>query len=429
MCGGRLVGVIGLDTVRKPKQWDSDTVALLEAVGCNLANAVARQRAEITLRRSEQRLQAILDNSPTIVSVKDLKGRYLHVNREYERLFNVKREQVIGQTDYDLFPREFADRFRANDKKVLASRGPVEFEEFAPLADGTHTYISNKFCLYDTDGEPYAICGISTDITERDRTARLLVQQEKFLRLSQRAAHVGSWEWDVDARTVRWSEEMYRIHGIAPEQFDGTFEAAMALVHPDDRERIAPKIPSLLTAGGDIELEYRIVRPDGTVRFAAATGAYIKDDDGRVTRALGIVRDVTERKRTEDALRQSERRLQAAQSLARLGHWEWDIANDIVYWSDELYRIVGRAQTTAPIGIDDYIGCVHPVDRPRVRRAVETALERGTPYQTEHCIVRPDGEERFVACDGGVVYDEHGKSARTTSSSTRPTWAPSISGA
>lgn len=429
MCGGRLVGVIGLDTVRKPKQWDSDTVALLEAVGCNLANAVARQRAEITLRRSEQRLQAILDNSPTIVSVKDLKGRYLHVNREHERLFNVKREQVIGQTDYDLFPREFADRFRANDNKVLASRGPVEFEEFAPLADGTHTYISNKFCLYDTDGEPYAICGISTDITERDRTARLLVQQEKFLRLSQRAAHVGSWEWDVDARTVRWSEEMYRIHGIAPEQFDGTFEAAMALVHPDDRERIAPKIPSLLTAGGDIELEYRIVRPDGTVRFAAATGAYIKDDDGRVTRALGIVRDVTEHKRTEDALRQSERRLQAAQSLARLGHWEWDIANDIVYWSDELYRIVGRAQTTAPIGIDDYIGCVHPVDRPRVRRAVETALERGTPYQTEHCIVRPDGEERFVACDGGVVYDEHGKSARTTSSSTRPTWAPSISGA
>ncbi len=405
VCAGRLFGVIGLDTVHRSKQWDHDTVALLEAVGRNLASLMARQRADMNQRTGEQRLEAILDNGATLVYVKDLEGRYLLVNREFERLFNVKREQLIGKTDYDVFPREFADRFRANDKKLLASREPVEFEELAPLADGTHTYVSNKFCLYNSDGEPYATCGISTDITER---ARKVMQQEEFLQLSQRAAHVGSWEWDVATGVVRWSEEMYRIHGVGPEEFAGTLRAYLALVHRDDRPQIEAQLRDLMLAGGEFKLEYRIVRPDGVIRFIASTAAFLKSENDGITRAFGIMQDVTEHKRAEDALRHNEARLRAAQELARLGYWEWDIANDVVYWSDELYRIFGLPRTKAPLGVDDYIACVHADDRAAVRQLIEAALEHGTPYQSEHRAVRPDGEERFVACEGGVVRNARG---------------------
>jgi PAS domain S-box-containing protein len=119
------------------------------------------------LRSQEARLQSILDNSTTVVYLKDLQGRYLLVNRQYERLFHVKREDVIGKTDYDLFSRKHADAFAANDRRVLDALGPVEFEEIAPHDDGDHTYISIKFPLRDAAGEIYGVCGISTDITER----------------------------------------------------------------------------------------------------------------------------------------------------------------------------------------------------------------------------------------------------------------------
>jgi PAS domain S-box-containing protein len=132
------------------------------------------------LRSQEARLESILDNSTTVVYLKDLQGRYLLVNRHYERLFHVKREDVVGKTDYDLFPRKHADAFAANDRRVLAASGPVEFEEIAPHDDGEHTYISIKFPLRDAAGEIYGVCGISTDITERKRLEEKLRETAKL---------------------------------------------------------------------------------------------------------------------------------------------------------------------------------------------------------------------------------------------------------
>jgi PAS domain S-box-containing protein len=133
-----------------------------------------RKLVEQAIRESEERLQAIMDNSTAVIYLKDRQGRYLHINRWYETVFHVRREQVIGKTDYNIFPKERADAFRINDLEVLKERRPMEFEEVAPQDDGLHTYISIKFPLFDSAGEPCAVCGISTDITERKRTEQLL---------------------------------------------------------------------------------------------------------------------------------------------------------------------------------------------------------------------------------------------------------------
>ena len=130
------------------------------------------KRAEESLRKSKEQVQTILDNTTAVIYLKDTGGRYILINNQYEKLFHVTKEQVIGKTDYDIFPKGFADAFRMNDLKVLETKTSLVIEEIAPQDDGTHTYISLKFPMYDSVEGLYGVCGISTDITERIRAEK-----------------------------------------------------------------------------------------------------------------------------------------------------------------------------------------------------------------------------------------------------------------
>jgi PAS domain S-box-containing protein len=141
---------------------------------------VERERAEDALRGSQQLLQAIIDNSTAVVYVKDVEGKYLLVNRRFEELFHVAKDSAVGKTDHDLFPDELADAYRAFDQRVLSAGKTLEKEEIAPQDDGLHTYISIKAPLTDDAGKPYAVCGISTDITERKKVEEQLRQSQKM---------------------------------------------------------------------------------------------------------------------------------------------------------------------------------------------------------------------------------------------------------
>jgi PAS domain S-box-containing protein len=157
----------------------------LELAGINRelqAEVSERRRTEKALQMSETRLLAILENSPTLIFLKDPKGRYLHVNRQFARLFGFKRGQILGRTDFDLFPRRQAAVFRANDRKVLRAGVALGFEETAHYQDGVHVSIVSKFPLRDTSGKIYALCGIATDITDRKRTWEALRQSDEHHR-------------------------------------------------------------------------------------------------------------------------------------------------------------------------------------------------------------------------------------------------------
>ncbi len=137
----------------------------------------ANEAAE-TRKNMQAFLHAIMDNSTAVIYMKDRDGRFVLINKHYEKRFNVKREEVIGKSDYDLFPRELADRLRENDKKMLESGSVAEFEEKALEPDGAlHTYISIKFPI---PGMPGAVCGISTDITDKKRIEEELFKARKL---------------------------------------------------------------------------------------------------------------------------------------------------------------------------------------------------------------------------------------------------------
>jgi PAS domain S-box-containing protein len=137
---------------------------------------------EVELATSEKRLQSILDNTTAVIYLKDLEGHYFTINRQYEKLFHVTRHEILGKTDYEIFATAVAEVLRANDQQVVEAEAAIEFEEVVPHDDGLHTYISVKFPLRDTAGTIYAVCGISTDITDRKRSEHEL--REALARLS-----------------------------------------------------------------------------------------------------------------------------------------------------------------------------------------------------------------------------------------------------
>lgn len=118
-------------------------------------------------------LRQIIDHTPAVIYVKDLEGRYLLINKEFETLFNVQQETFSGKTDYDLFPPEMADQYRRNDAAVVSSGATLTTEETAPHADGLRTWVSTKFPLRDASGKLFAVAGISTDISDRVRRRRM----------------------------------------------------------------------------------------------------------------------------------------------------------------------------------------------------------------------------------------------------------------
>jgi PAS domain S-box-containing protein len=179
MSGGDVFGALTLYAEERDA-FNESTVKQYTDLANNLAYGVIalrmreeRARSEEALRESERRLQDIIDNTTSIIFVKDLELRYLLVNREYERRHHVRREEIRGKSDLDIHPRAVAEAVRANDRQVIEAGAPIEFEESVPSSGSNRHYVVVKFLLCDRVDKPYAVCGIATDITALKRTEEL----------------------------------------------------------------------------------------------------------------------------------------------------------------------------------------------------------------------------------------------------------------
>jgi PAS domain S-box-containing protein len=312
-------------------------------------NDVTEQRqAEEEVRRSQRQLASIIDNTPSAVFIKDVRGRYLLVNAPYERMAGVPVGSMTGKMDTDVFPPEVAAHFRGEDERVAAYREPMTFEEAFEFKGEHRTFVTNKFPLRDETGTVYAVCGIATDVTALKRAEASVRESEQRLRLGLRAGRTGTWDWDIARNHVVWSEQVYEIHGLRPEEFGGTSEDFANLVHPDDAERVWSLVQAALHEGKPYEVEFRAVRPSGEVRWLFTTGQVTRDDGGSPVRMMGALIDTTDRKRAEaerERLLEAERAARAEaerasrmkdEFLATLSHELRTPLNAILGWSQIL---------------------------------------------------------------------------------------------
>jgi PAS domain S-box-containing protein len=312
---GQTVGIVCHEHVGPARHWGPEQKSFAGSVADMAAlvlEAAERKRAEEALRGSDERLRAIVDNTPAIIYLKSLDGRFLLVNRHFERLCHMHREEMLGKTDHELFPREFADTYRANDRKVLETGTYLEAEEHAFQDGDLHTYLSIKFLLRDSAGVPYALGGISTDITERKRAEERLRESERLLAEAEQVARFGSWQWDVETGEERWSAETYRLLGYPPGE-SITNETFLSRVHPDDRARVVASIEESVREGTPIQVEYRIVLPDGEVRWMSSQSETRTGESGHGRRLVGMIKDITRRKRAEEALEAARQSLLQAE--------------------------------------------------------------------------------------------------------------------
>ena len=285
-------GEYGWFRARGQAIWD-ETGRMTRMAG-SLQCVTDRKLAEDALLRNEQLLQDVLNNTTALIYVKDANGRYLLTNHLFEQNFHLTMDQIVGHTDHEIFPRDIADAFRANDVTVLERNTGVEFEEYAPHSDGLHTSISLKFPLYDLAGKPYATCGISIDITERNRIEHALRTHEQHLRLALTHAEVGAWNWDLQTDQIYWSSQVDRFLGLADRAGPRTQNDWLALVYREDREPMALSLRrAMVQTGVDVTFEHRVMRQNGSLQLCVWTGEIIRDHDGRALHILGTVRATT----------------------------------------------------------------------------------------------------------------------------------------
>ena len=189
------------------------------------------------------------------------------------------------------------DRILFNDAVEKARAGRVDFHIEFRLAEPSRRWLvsTGRFQVTE-DGAPSQAFGIIFDVTAQREAEQRLRDSEERLRLAMAAGQIGVWEWNIRSGEVKWSENLLRLAGVAREEFDGTFEAFKALLHPEDRQRVELAIRNAMAEGAEYELEFRMVNSRGDVRWCATRAAILRDATGSPSRMLGVDMDITERK-------------------------------------------------------------------------------------------------------------------------------------
>ncbi len=294
-----------------------------------------RCQAEAALAESQTMLQAILDNSTAVIFVKDLRGRHLLINRQYQALFKISQEEIKGKNDREIFSAEIAEILQKNDRQVLEQNSALTLEEVVPQADGLHTYITVKFPLCDRHNNPYAICGIATDITERkqaekalrrahdklgiiveQRTASLraeikerqqaeaaLLESQSMLNLALNATKIGIWDWNIIADRCIWFADGETLFGLEKGSLE-KYEDFLNKVHPDDREFVDISRKNAILHEQEYDcIEYRIVLPDGNIRWLESKCQIFYDEGGNAVRVVGTSLDISDRHESQEQIR------------------------------------------------------------------------------------------------------------------------------
>jgi PAS domain S-box-containing protein len=330
-------------------------------------------------------------------------GRIVEVNNAFVQLFGYERAELIGRASTELGLWTNGADYDALIRMRRFAAGVADYETHARNKSGKILDVCIFTARVELAGKPCILATIF-DVTERNRIREALERSEAMLKEAQRVAHVGHWERNLDDGLITWSDEIYRMVGLSREDQEPLTEW-QHLLHPDDRDRIATIITEAQAGFRRYDVEYRIRRPDGSVRWLHSQGDILRDEAGRARRAFGITQDITEGKHAEEALRRSEDRIRLI--IDTIPVMAWSVRPDGVVdflnqgWMD-------YAGLSLEEYVKDPLGPIHPQDRSRVIEKWSAQMARGEFYEDEMRLRRADGEYRWFLVRTAPLPDEQG---------------------
>ncbi|MDD9731288.1 PAS domain-containing protein [Mameliella sp. AT18] len=296
MKSGRLFGALCV-TAATPRDWTDLQVGVLQEVAERLWADVERARAESALRESETRLRNVLDGMGEAFGLMDHDFRILTQNRAALELDARPLEEIRGRPFWEVYPGTEDSEIGRLYKHALAEQRPVSLEHCYTFPGGGTNWLDMR--AYPV---PEGLAVFWRDITKRKEDEEALRQSERWRRVAQKAAGVATFDWEIGNRSVTWSPEALGMLGLRGGAIGGTYEDWIAMIHPDDLPHATEQIEWALE-DGELEGEWRIQRPDGSVIFVLVRGVVEHDAQGQPIRLTGAQVDVTDRVRSDEAIR------------------------------------------------------------------------------------------------------------------------------
>lgn len=374
-----------------------------------------RKQAEIALRNSQHLLQKIADTIPNNLYIYDLTfATHIYANRRTEEFFGCTQAELqamgpqfiaefLHPDDIKQIP-EFVKRFAVTrDDQVL------EHELRLKNAQGEWRWFRAWEVIFTrtADGKPKHILGAATDITERKQTEEALRASEKQLRTVLEAAHMGSWDWNIQTGNITWSGNFEQLLGISANGFDGNYESFIKIIHPDDRDRVLGKVKQALKTGENYKDEFRIILPDGTIRWLTSIGQIVYDETGRPVRMTGLDLDITDRKQVELALLNERNFISAILETANALIAVLDEQGRFVHFNQACEQITGYSFEEVQ---GKYIWDLFLIpEEIEAVQAIIKELQTGQfPNQHENYWVARDGSRRLISWFNTVILDTDG---------------------
>ena len=382
----------------------------------SIEDVTERKVAAQTLRESEARFRGLTALWSDWYWRQDEQLRFTYSSAAGDWPDGSLRGSAIGLARWEIPGIVPLSSSWAEHRELLAARKPFrDFEYSRPSGDGTMRYVSSSGTpIFDEKGGFRGYQGVARDVTERKRAEEELRSRQEMLEVAQKAARAVPWQWTngADPAVNKWSPEMCALFGLPPGGFDGTAAAWWRLCHPDDWAAIKSAIARAL-ATGEVDVEYRVKLPDGSVRWLNQKGRAFLDASGKPVRSIGFMFDVTERRKVEDDLRSRQEMLELAQKSARAIAFEWRIGEGEGEnrWSPDLEAMYGFAPGMYDGSFETWKKVVHPEDWPRVKEAIKHAQRTGD-VAAEYRVVHPEGSVHWLQARGRMFFDAAGKPAR-----------------
>jgi PAS domain S-box-containing protein len=372
-----------------------------------------RKRAEAELRDSEERFRSLYQNTTIGLYRTTPEGEILLANPCLVNLLGYGSFAELAQRN--LSEGGFEPGYERDEfKRRMAVEGEVRGLETAwRKRDGSLIFVRESAkATRDAEGRIAGYEGTVEDITERKRAEDALRQSEAGLAAAQRIAHIGSWEWNIENDTGAWSEETFRIFGFPPSLLEEHRRSFLDRIHPADRESVDRALSDAVQGVREYDAEYRICLADGSEKVIHAQAEVVRNHQGLPVTMRGTVQDITERKRAELELGQTNLRLRLAADSGNLGIWDWDIPSDTLVWDDRMFELYGVTREAFANRSDLWKNTVHPEDRASVETALDAALRNEKKFDLEFRVVHPDHGVRYIKADALVVRNGEGRAVR-----------------